>query len=406
MAALDALIRGTVGRLLRSVDGHPSDALLFLGNRHNAFPALLVQDPVLEPVDKVIWMVVCQHGQASGTGAAFPRYNEIARLANVASTSTVSRAIAILRVTRWLSLCVRVRDGGGRFRGNVYALHDEPLPLADAIHVDRDYMAFLQRAITHHHRRVRKVAAATLASIDDDIGEGKDILVGAHPIERRLIAAHTVTRRGGGRYFQFSVPAMVHLRNQPSVKGAPRDQKSKPAKDRLRNSPPQKSNSVNGSSSYKNTTTTNNSRAEHADTIAGALIFPTRLSENQCAIAARYLEQVAGPQRQVVLDELEGRFRAEQQGAKPVYDELRYLHHLCRQATIGAFQPNLGLKVQQARDDRAQAVAQRRHDVQAREAERRERTQRRSESLVESPLAEARKLLGMGPAKRTTPGKG
>lgn len=403
---LDALIRRTVARLLRSADGHPSDALLFLGNRHNAFPALLVQDPVLEPVDKVVWMVVCQHGQVSGTGAAFPRYDEIARLANVASTSTVSRAIAILRTTRWLSLCARVRDGGGRFRGNVYALHDEPLPLADAVHLDPDYMAFLQSAVAHHHRRVRKVAAATLSSLDDDIRDGEDILSAANPIEQRLAAARTLARRGTGRYFQFSESAMAQLCNHPSASGMHQDQKSKAAAARLRNSHPQKSKSVCRSSSYIKTTTTKNPRARHSVAVDEGLIYPKRLSANQRAIAARYLEQVPGPQRQIVLDELEGRFRAEQQGAKPVYDELRYLHHLCRQVPAGAFQPNLGLKVQQARDDRAQAAAQRQRDAQACEAERRERTQRRRERSTESPLAEARKLLGMRPAKRTTPDKG
>ena len=91
--ALDALIRQSISRLQRSVTDKPADAMLFLGNWHHAFPALLVQDPVLEPVDKVVWMVVCQHGRSAGTSTAFPNYNEIARQANIASTSTVSRAM-------------------------------------------------------------------------------------------------------------------------------------------------------------------------------------------------------------------------------------------------------------------------------------------------------------------------
>ena len=142
--ALDALIRRTISQVRETTNDRTADAMLFLGNRHQAFPARLVQDPVLEPVDKVVWLVICQHGQAAGTNSAFPSYNTIARQANIASPATVSRAIALLRATRWLSVCARVRDGGGRFRGNVYALHDEPLPLADAMHLDPDYLAFVE----------------------------------------------------------------------------------------------------------------------------------------------------------------------------------------------------------------------------------------------------------------------
>ena len=129
--ALDALIQQTAARLCHGAGERPADAMLFLGNRHPTFPALVICDPVLEPVDQVVWMVIGQSGRCTGSNAVFPSYSEIARRANVASPSTISRALAILRATRWLSLCARVRDASGRFRGNVYALHDAPQPLAD-----------------------------------------------------------------------------------------------------------------------------------------------------------------------------------------------------------------------------------------------------------------------------------
>jgi hypothetical protein len=78
---------------------------------------VVVHDPILEPVDKLVWMVICQAAQTTGTKAVFPSYADIARLANVSSTSTLSRAIAILRATRWLSLCARNREANGRFGG-------------------------------------------------------------------------------------------------------------------------------------------------------------------------------------------------------------------------------------------------------------------------------------------------
>lgn len=396
--ALEHLIRRTVGHVLRSASAKPTDAMLFLGNRHDAFPSLLVQDPVLEPVDKVVWMVVCQHGQATGT--ALPRYEEIARLANIASTSTVSRAIAILRTTRWLSLCVRVRDGGGRFRGNVYALHSEPLTLPDTLHLDTGYMDFVQAACQHHHARVRKVAEAVLASLDEDVASGRDLVAPVNPMTRRTEASQAVERPGSRRYFDFSATVLARLTNRSTSSAAGnQDQKSKP--DRLRNSCPQKSKSVRSSCINKKTTTTQIPRATEPG-VDEVLIYPQRLSANQREIAARYLERVPVPQRQQVLDELEGRLRAERQGAKPVYDELRYLYRLCKQIATGGFQPNLCLKVERERVERARADEARRHEAKVREDEQRRRGERRREQHGESPLAEARRILGRS-AKASKP---
>jgi len=280
----------------------------------------------------VVWMVICQHGQAESTSAAFPSYAQIAREANIASTSTVSRAIALLRATRWLSLCARVRDAGGRFRGNVYALHDEPLPLADTLHLDPGYMQFLAEAHRHHHARVRRVAEAALATIDEDIAAGVDVLAPENAMERRLEAVRAVRREGARRYFSFSTRVLAQLANRTPGEGVPdQDQNSKAADDRLRNSHPQKSKSVPGSTkNIKTTTTTNTGDPQNSKWSANtpALIYPRRFTATQCAMADRYLASVPPEQRQRLLDELEGRFRCEQQGASPVYDELRYLYRV------------------------------------------------------------------------------
>ena len=401
--AFDALIRRTISQVLQTSNDKAADAMLFLGNWHQAFPALLVQDPVLEPVDKVVWMVVCQQGRAAGISTAFPSYGEIARQANIASTSTVSRAIAILRVTRWLSLCARVRDGGGRFRGNVYALHDEPLPLADAMHLDPDYMTFVREAGQHHHARVRKVADAILESIDEDIGAGVDVLAPLDVTERRLEAVRAVRQEGPRRYFSFSANVLSRLANRaPESRKTDRNQISKSEKDRLRYLSPQKSKLVGSSSYIYKTTTTDSKKLRDSNDVQAleSLIYPPRLTANQREIAARYLASVPAQRRQSVLDELEGRFRAEQQGAKPVYDELRYLHHLCAQVNSGGFQPNLSLKVEGERERKAQEAEKRRHEVEKRGEERRRRQQRARKVSGESPLAEARKALGLPPFKR------
>ena len=390
--ALDALIRETVSRARR--DGG-ADALLFLGNRHHAVPALVVQDPVLEPVDKLIWMVIYDNGRETGAKAVFPSYTDIARLANVASTSTVARAIAILRATRWLSLCARGRDAGGRFSGNVYALHDEPLPLADALHLDPSYMAFLQASRRHHHARVRRVAAAVCESLDTEIRAGKDVLAPTNLIERRLEAVRAVHQGGGRRYFSFNAAVLSSLANTGTEREAvDQDQNSKAVAEY-----PQKSKAAPCSSSqYINTTTTTKTDREisaRAAVSPDALIFPARLQDNQRALAARYLVQVPVEHRQAVLDELEGRLQAACHGAKPLYDALRYLHRLCVAVTRGEFYPNLGLKVQGARERRRREAERSRQTAATRE---RERQAPASRPTGESPLAAIRKQLGLPPA--------
>ena len=398
--ALDALIRETLARGRRS-GGNAADALLFLGNRHHAFPVVVVHDPILEPVDKLVWMVICQAAQATGTKAVFPSYTDIARLANVSSTSTVSRAISILRATRWLSLCPRNREANGRFGGNVYALHDEPLPLADALHLDPGYMAFLDEAAGHHHARVRRVVQAVSTSLDQDIRSGKDVLAPVNPMERRLEALHAIQRGGDRRYFSFNAEVIAGLANSGVRRdGSNQDQNSKAVKR-----DPRKSKSVlrSSSSKYKNTTTTTptDSKDSAREAVSlESLIVPPRLKDNQRALAARYLGTIPVEHRQPVLDELAGRFLAEQHGAKPVYDELRYLHHLCAQVNRGGFVPNLGLKVQAERDRRRHEAERLREEAAERERERKECAER---PPGENPIAEIRKLLGMpaSPERKT-----
>lgn len=184
--ALDALIQETVAQVQQSAGKKPVDTMLFLGNRHQSFPTLVITDPVLEPVDKLVWMVVMLQVHETATSTVFPGYGSIGQMANVGSRSTVARAIAILRVTRWLTLCARVRVSSGRFCGNLYALHDEPLPLVDAFHLDTGYMAFLDSALAHGHARVRTVARGMLDSMDADVCAGHAVGAREHPVNRRL----------------------------------------------------------------------------------------------------------------------------------------------------------------------------------------------------------------------------
>ena len=388
--ALDTLIRETVSRAGAGSGDAQEDTMLFLGNRHQSFPALVVGDPVLEPVDKLVWMVIMLAVTRTTGAIAFPSYEVIGRTANVSSRSTVARAIAILRATRWLTLCARVRNATGQFRGNVYALHDEPLPLADALHLDSGYMAFLVQLQAHGHARVRAVAKGILDSMDEDIGAGLDVAAREHPLERRTKALSMTEERGGARrYFAFTENVVRQLRNKPHRPGEHHDQKSNP---------------VPSSSSYinKTTTTTPPNRAESkpAPTAedGGALVYPRRLSPNQREVADRYLRGLDAAHRQPVLDELEGRYRAEQKGMDPLYDELSFLHALCRAARAGEFHANLGLRVRAERIELERA----RRSASAAGGTTEESAEQRTERLARHRRGVARLKASMGLHTSTT----
>ncbi len=399
--ALDALIQETIAQAESSKGQGPADRMLFLGNRHQSFPTAVVKDPVLEPVDKLVWMVIMLSVRETGGTTAFPGYDSIGKMANVSSRSTIARAIAILRATRWLTLCARVRKTSGRFRGNVYALHDEPLPLADALHLDADYMSFLENALGHGHARVRTVAQGVLDSMDEDIQAGQDVCAQAHPIERRIQSTVATKNGYSRRYFSFTRNVVKRLRSD-SIKqkreGIHHDQNSNLAGDRVRNSNAQKSNSGSCSSSYINKTTTTNTGKPSNFALTGEdnqpLVYPRRLCDNHREIAARYLSALAPEQRQPVLDELAGRFQAEEKGMNPVYDEISFLHSLCKLMGQGKFIPKLGVKVRNRRREREKASTEASQSKSSQlpsetDEQRRERRARDSKRI-----AEIRKMMG------------
>ena len=396
--ALDALIQATIERAQQDSGRTHTDTMLFMGNRHQSFPTLVVQDPILEPVDKLVWMVIMLQARETGGSTAFPSYEYLAKKTNVSSTSTISRAIAILRATRWLTLCARLREASGRFRGNVYALHDEPLPLVDALHLDPDYMTFLQQSLGHHHARVCRVAKGVLDTIDEDIQEELDICAQGHTLERRMQAAEAIQGESPRRYFAFSAKVMTRLRNVVGEDGTDhRDQNSKAEETRLQNSNPQ--NSKSGSSSYINKNKTTTTETTDEEKIAGPLdgepplFYPKRLTDNQRKLADRYLKSVSASARQPILDELEGRFRSEQKGMKPVYDEIRFLHFLCRAENKGKFVLNLGLKVRDQRIEREEDRVRRLKQQEQSPTEEKRRDDSRASG--QRQLAELRKSLNM-----------
>jgi hypothetical protein len=58
---------------------------------------------------------------------------------------TIARCLNILRAARWITLCNALRDENtGRFKGNIYAIHDEVLSIEEAVLLDGRYINGLE----------------------------------------------------------------------------------------------------------------------------------------------------------------------------------------------------------------------------------------------------------------------
>ncbi|EEH1861189.1 helix-turn-helix domain-containing protein [Salmonella enterica subsp. houtenae serovar 50:g,z51:-] len=175
----DSIIDYTLARMQERLaarhdtqSGPERSGLLFMGNVHDAYPRALLLDMRLSPLDKVAWMMIRQYA-LQNDGAIFPSYDELQQLlaspgSGQASRGTVSRALTMLRLTGWLSLCKKVRDTQGRVRGNIYVQHDEPLSARDAETFDPGWLDMVGDACRHKSRAVNETAWQVLTSIQDD----------------------------------------------------------------------------------------------------------------------------------------------------------------------------------------------------------------------------------------------
>jgi hypothetical protein len=271
--------------------------------------------------------------------------------------------LAILRLTRWITLHQRVRDAKGRWRGNVYILHDEPLPLADTLHLDPEYMAFLRTATTHRHRRVQTVAREVLRTLEEDIGAGRDVTAPEPALERRTAAVQaldefrTGNRDGTRRYFSLTKESLfrLYLARRQGVSNAPALSTPAPVQNlhtpstsqgnlsprsdsELGSKAMEKQTSSNSellcsscsSNNYTTTTTTDSADTELP------LAFPEELTSNERQLASLYLRRVPEGRRQAVLDALSHRLKAIARGAPPlIYGMIPYLKALCEHARSG-----------------------------------------------------------------------
>ena len=149
-----------------NLDHEPEYAVLFTGNWQSAIPNQLICHPDLSPAEKITWQVWRLAITNPGRPGASPRSSDLMRHINC-SKPTLTGTKAMLRVTRWATLCRSVRNLQGRYLGDIYLLHDEPMSLDATIELDPEYLRFLDRIISSErkNKRLRAAAATIIQSV-------------------------------------------------------------------------------------------------------------------------------------------------------------------------------------------------------------------------------------------------
>ena len=339
--ALAARIRAQLTALCKTFDKALPGALLFMDDGQPAIPGRVILDPALDPTDKLVWMLLAMQLRNMGGCSVFPDHETLASRANVPCASSIARALDTLRLLRWLTECTSVRPQDGGYAGRLYVLHSTPLRQIDTSHLDRHYLRFVEASCSHENARVRELAKTVLENPDDyyDRSAIQKTVAGCSSSDFIITTTTTATEN-----------------SDTPCNGFPG---SGPSSESPCESP---------------------------------LVYPPRLSARQRALANRYLATVEPRDRQALLDELQGRLESEGKGMRPVYDELRFLHALCRAQRQGRFVANLGIRVMEAREARIRPAVPAVDEAQkAREAKEHERAL----ALGRQHLVQLRRKLGM-----------
>lgn len=380
-------------------DRPAQDSFLFLSAPHEAMPKLAFMDPILDPVEKTVWANIWIYAKEQGVqGAGFPSHKILMSRCNIRQRRKVIRSITMLRLCRWVTLCERVFDTAtGTFRGNIYALHDEPAPLSLTQQLDPGYMAFLEYCIQHKDGRIHRIATNISESIDNDLLQGRDLLSHdpAHQHEVRLAAVSAILARERGEipsrdsqatFFsqviepllesktteseeeewedpnwpsenhQVQKPDTVNHRVQflhtvisppetPKLPGADSAHGDLPPNHRVQNSAHGDFERSSSSSIFLEKTTTtntggNNHQAETKKPVAAhrskqTLIRPPELTNNEYALALRRIQKMPLEEQQNLLDELGEQIMQRKDTSNPVRNPIGYLNWLCQQIEEG-----------------------------------------------------------------------
>lgn len=404
---LKALIDESLSRFRRQlesggrIDTPPQNLTMYLGSRQGTYPKLLMQHPLLQPIDKVVWLTLKDQLEEAGAHLACLDASATVTKVGVDSKKTVASALLILRALR-LVIYYKIdqgRNDKGRFMETPMTclVFDETLSLADTLVLDPDYLEFLSELGQHRQKRVRQIAHLIQRTLHEEIGRKDDLFAPRTHLDQiaaRQTAQEYVEQKepllleDDNPFFGVEYPhiethlserkeAEIHRgKNFPAVNGYI-EPGSLYENHRGKNLPTAVTgsdsninfiNKINNLNNNKKTTTTTPtpppaiSPAEDLsvprwDTSpTSELVWPPSLSQDERAVSALLLETVTPQWRQGVLDELEGRIRWGKSQNDPLRNKVRWLKAVCDEVSrTDILTPSLGEPV---RAERAAKQAQ------------------------------------------------
>lgn len=316
------------------------DGLLFMGNPHETVPRALLLDQRLGAVDVLGWQMIRLLSNPDRT-TAFPTYDELEPLLRSganrkASRKTVARVIAILRLTRWMTLGMKARNtDNGRMIGNVYVLHDEPLAPAESLSLDAEYIEYVIRCTRHHNRDVAEVAQL----VRDELAES-----GVLEIPSRLEVIDQRAQRQSRAEFPAetqSTPAQFPAETQANSPGFQRKLGQFPEADDpgfqrklMRESETYDTVSdASGPTVRSYTNSVCKTTAREADAASLIWSWPLELTADERESVTFLLTGLSTDMQQAVIDEAAGRV-----DAGKVKNTMGFLHTLAKRAVSDNFQ--------------------------------------------------------------------
>lgn len=309
-------------------DGTPQDGFLYSGNRHDSLPRALLLDRRLTPLERNAWQVLHVLLDRSGL-TAFPTYERLRPYLAVmpcaaqASNETVARALALLRLTRWLSLVRRQRDPHtGRIQGNLYVLHDEPLTPFEAIQLDPDYLKLVSHALSHAAKAVQVVARQVLKEVTEDPQ------VNQRSLPTRLqIIAQRLAQQG------WTDKGVLTVMNSELPKSE--DSTPAPASDSEAGAIPDADDALRNPKADRTVRKVDKELVRTKRAVSNDLVLPPRflaLDREQRSGALAALKPVEPAQRQAILDEWAARCES-----SAVRNPAGYLFGIIQKALRGEF---------------------------------------------------------------------
>ncbi|AEG00350.1 hypothetical protein Metme_1935 [Methylomonas methanica MC09] len=348
-----------------SPQGKSHDSLLYIGQWQDAIPRAIWCDRHLEAIDVRCWGLI--RTQAMTGSAVILSLHRLLQSQLGVSKPTASKVLYVLRLTRWISLCSELRNEAGQFKGHIYAVHDSPLAVTDALYLDPHYLAFVEQQCQHQHSQIRRLSKNLWQSIhhsitnragffiDEDAGQG-------------IVNDFFRQVNGQNRNQSFTPLHRVNVFNlvqdpDKKLNPVPKSQVKKvnqaesdqvnifnPALNQEESNEKQSvSDGVNYfdrrlpitttcSSLNKTTTTTTDSAIPTKNLTAQAcdsLAYPPDFNASERELAKRYLQQVAPELQQMILDETAAQIQAKRTSNKPIRNPVAYLAWLCHEQAKG-----------------------------------------------------------------------